>query len=97
MEPFTGKVSHRVRFDARYVVLAAGCMATPVLLQRSGNLANRSGQVGENLQFHPGVAVATATPGWNCRFSPTCPERFARFPLRCKRTGVAMQPAASTT
>jgi len=62
VEPFSGKVSHRVRFDARFVVLAAGCMATPVLLQRSGNLANRSGQVGENLQFHPGVAVAGIFP-----------------------------------
>ncbi len=57
VEPFTGKPGHRVRVDARQVVLAAGCMATPVLLQKSGNLANGSGQVGENLQFHPGVAV----------------------------------------
>jgi hypothetical protein len=37
-------------------------MATPVLLQRSGNLANRSGQVGENLQFHPGVAMLGVFP-----------------------------------
>ncbi|SVC58897.1 uncharacterized protein METZ01_LOCUS311751, partial [marine metagenome] len=44
------------------VVLAAGCMATPVLLQHSGNLANRSGEVGRNLQFHPGVAVAGVFP-----------------------------------
>jgi choline dehydrogenase-like flavoprotein len=46
--------------SAPRVVLAAGCMATPVLLHKSGNLANRSGQVGENLQFHPGVAVMGA-------------------------------------
>ncbi len=44
------------------VVLAAGCMATPVLLQRSGNLANASGQVGENLQFHPGTSVIGVFP-----------------------------------
>jgi choline dehydrogenase-like flavoprotein len=56
--PFTGRRSHRVRVDAKIVVLAAGCMATPVLLQRSGDLANRSGQVGRNLQFHPGTAAA---------------------------------------
>lgn len=62
VEPLTGRLSHRVRFDGRFVVLAAGCMATPVLLQRSGDLANRSGQVGENLQFHPGVAVAGVFP-----------------------------------
>ncbi len=62
VEPFTGRPSHRVRVNAKAVVLAAGCMATPVLLQRSGNLANRSGQVGENLQFHPGVAVMGVFP-----------------------------------
>ena len=58
VEPFVGKLSHRVRFDADIVVLAAGCVATPVLLQKSGGLANRSDQIGRNLQFHPGVAIA---------------------------------------
>jgi len=62
VEPFTGRRSHRFRIDARAVVLAAGCMATPVLLQKSGNLANGSGQVGRNLQFHPGVAVGGIFP-----------------------------------
>ncbi|MFQ5415599.1 MAG: GMC family oxidoreductase [Myxococcota bacterium] len=60
--PFTGKPSHRFRIDARVVVLAAGCMATPVILQKSGNLANRSKQVGANLQFHPGVAIMGIFP-----------------------------------
>ena len=55
--PFTGQPGFSFRVRARAVVLAAGCMATPVLLQRSGDLANRSGQVGRNLRFHPGVAV----------------------------------------
>jgi choline dehydrogenase-like flavoprotein len=58
--PFTGRGGPRFRVSAPRVVLAAGCMATPVLLHKSGNLANRSGQVGENLQFHPGVAVMGA-------------------------------------
>ena len=62
VEPFTGKRSYKLHFDAQLVVLAAGCMATPVLLQKSGNLANRSDQVGRNLQFHPGVAVAGVFP-----------------------------------
>ena len=62
VEPFTGKPSHSFRVDAKVVVLAAGCMATPVLLQKSGDLANRSGQVGENLQFHPGVAIMGIFP-----------------------------------
>ena len=62
VEPFTGKPSHRFRVNARVVVLAAGCMATPVILQKSGDLANRSRQVGENLQFHPGVAIMGIFP-----------------------------------
>jgi choline dehydrogenase-like flavoprotein len=57
VEPFTGRVTRRFEVRARRVVLAAGCMATPVLLQKSGGLANRSRQVGRNLRFHPGVAV----------------------------------------
>ena len=60
--PFSGAPSHRFRVDAKAVVLAAGCMATPVLLKKSGDLANRSRQVGENLQFHPGVAVMGVFP-----------------------------------
>ncbi len=68
VEPFSGRRSHRFRVDARFVVLAAGCMATPVLLQHSDGLANSSGQVGRNLQFHPGVAVAGIFP------EPTHPQ-----------------------
>jgi choline dehydrogenase-like flavoprotein len=60
--PFTGEPSHRFRVEARALVLAAGCMATPLLLQRSGDLANGSGQVGRNLQFHPGIAIMGIFP-----------------------------------
>jgi choline dehydrogenase-like flavoprotein len=64
--PFSGGSgrgrSHRFRIDAKAVVLAAGCTATPVLLKHSDNLANASGQVGENLQFHPGAAIAGIFP-----------------------------------
>jgi choline dehydrogenase-like flavoprotein len=60
--PFTGRAGHRFHVDARVVVLAAGCMATPVLLSQSGDLANRSGQVGRNLLFHPGVAMMGIFP-----------------------------------
>jgi choline dehydrogenase-like flavoprotein len=59
--PFTGRPGPRFRVRARVVVLAAGCMATPVLLEKSG-VANRSGQVGRNLQFHPGTAVMGIFP-----------------------------------
>jgi choline dehydrogenase-like flavoprotein len=60
--PFSGARSHRFRVDAKAVVLAAGCTATPVLLKHSEDLANASGQVGRNLQFHPGVAIAGLFP-----------------------------------
>jgi choline dehydrogenase-like flavoprotein len=62
VSPFEGKPSHAVHVRARRVVLSAGCMATPVLLQKSGELANGSGQVGANLQFHPGIAMVGVFP-----------------------------------
>jgi choline dehydrogenase-like flavoprotein len=62
VEPFSGRPGPRFRVEARAIVLAAGCLATPVLLQRSGDLANASGQVGRNLQFHPGTAVMGIFP-----------------------------------
>ena len=62
VEPFSLRPSHRFKVMAKQVVLAAGCMATPVLLQKSDDLANESGQVGQNLQFHPGVAVSGVFP-----------------------------------
>ncbi len=68
VRPFSGERSHEFRVQAKVVVLAAGCMATPVLLQRSGDFANGSGQVGENLQFHPGVAAMGVFP------DPTTPQ-----------------------
>ena len=66
--PFSARPGPRVRVDAKAVVLAAGCVATPVLLKHSGDLANGSGQVGRNLQFHPGVAVMGIFP------EPTSPQ-----------------------
>jgi len=64
--PFSGGSragrTHRFRIDAKAVVLAAGCTSTPVLLRQSGDLANLSRQVGRNLQFHPGVAIAGVFP-----------------------------------
>jgi choline dehydrogenase-like flavoprotein len=60
--PFGGGQSHRFRVHAKAVVLAAGCTATPVLLKHSDDLANASGEVGRNLQFHPGVAIAGIFP-----------------------------------
>jgi choline dehydrogenase-like flavoprotein len=52
-----GRQGVRLRVEAPVVVLAAGAIATPDLLLRS-QLANRSGQVGENLHLHPSVVSA---------------------------------------
>jgi choline dehydrogenase-like flavoprotein len=60
--PFTGAPGPSFRIEAKAVVLAAGVLATPLLLQRSGDLANASKQVGENLQFHPGTSVMGVFP-----------------------------------
>ena len=59
--PFSGRPGPAFEIRAKAVVLSAGCMATPLLLLASG-LANGSGQVGRNLQFHPGVAVMGVFP-----------------------------------
>ena len=61
VEPFTGRASHEARFDAKCVVLAAGCMQTPVIVQRSG-IGNRSGQVGNHLHAHPGLTIMGIYP-----------------------------------
>jgi choline dehydrogenase-like flavoprotein len=61
VEPFTGKPGHEVRIDADVVVLAAGCMATPIILLRS-EIANSSKMVGQDLRFHPGLAIMAMFP-----------------------------------
>ena len=54
VEPFTGRETFAVDILATTIVLAAGCMATPVILQRSG-LGGR--WCGQELQLHPGLAI----------------------------------------
>lgn len=61
IEPFTLKERGSVQIDAQAIVLAAGCMATPVILKRSG-LADSGGCVGQHLEFHPGLAVMAIYP-----------------------------------
>ena len=58
LDPETGAVQRDARFEirARTVVLAAGAVYTPALLQRQ-RLANSSGQAGRNLRIHPGCGV----------------------------------------
>jgi|GEM_PF-530997 len=54
-EPYTGRSTGSVRISARYTVLAAGVIATPVLCQKSGLTA---APIGSNLRLHPGTVVA---------------------------------------
>jgi choline dehydrogenase-like flavoprotein len=61
VEPFTGREGEHAEFDAELVVLAAGCMATPLILLRS-ELADSSGFVGRDLRFHPGLAIMAMFP-----------------------------------
>jgi choline dehydrogenase-like flavoprotein len=55
-DPASGKVKATLQVDAPIVVLAAGPIQTPLLLQKSG-LANSSGQVGKNFACHPTLSV----------------------------------------
>ncbi|MFZ5601902.1 MAG: FAD-dependent oxidoreductase, partial [Pseudomonadota bacterium] len=55
-DPRTGVKKADVSVKAKLVVLAAGAVQTPLLLQRS-NLANSSGQVGKNFACHPSTFV----------------------------------------
>ena len=57
LEPGTERPTYSLTVRARKaVVLAAGVMATPVLLLKN-RLANANGRVGRNLVFHPGVGM----------------------------------------
>lgn len=56
VEPMTNRETHGVRVYPKTVVLAAGCMQTPVILQKSLALTS-SEWVGKRLLLHPGLAV----------------------------------------
>lgn len=56
VKPFSLEATHAIEIKAKVIVLAAGCMATPLILLRSG-IGNSSGYVGRELQMHPGLAI----------------------------------------
>lgn len=56
IDPATGQRKATLSVKAARVVLAAGPVQTPLLLQASG-LANSSGQVGRNFACHPTLSV----------------------------------------
>ncbi len=53
----TDKKTHKMKVEARVVILAANAFYSPALLLRN-KLANSSGQVGKNLRIHPASRVA---------------------------------------
>jgi choline dehydrogenase-like flavoprotein len=61
IDPATGAKKADVQVDAPLVVMAAGPIQTPLILQKSG-LANSSGQVGKNFACHPTMSVTAEFP-----------------------------------
>jgi choline dehydrogenase-like flavoprotein len=61
IDPASGQKKADVQVNAPIVVLAAGPIQTPLLLQKSG-LANSSGQVGKNFACHPTLSVTAEFP-----------------------------------
>jgi len=59
--PFTGHEGFGFEVRAKRVVLAAGCMQTPVILQKS-KVATESGYAGRELMLHPGLAIMAVFP-----------------------------------
>ncbi|WP_238366142.1 FAD-dependent oxidoreductase [Mesobacterium pallidum] len=57
VNPDTGEKVADMTVMAPIVVLAAGPVQTPILLKRSGDLANSSGQVGRNFACHPTISL----------------------------------------
>lgn len=61
VDPVTGEKKADMQVKAKIVVLAAGAVQTPLLLQKSA-LANSSGQVGKNFACHPSLMVSAEYP-----------------------------------
>jgi len=57
IDPASGRRKATLHVDAPIVVLAAGPVQTPLLLQKS-DLANSSGQVGKNFACHPTMSLS---------------------------------------
>lgn len=56
IDPKTGQTKTEVQVKAPIVVLAAGPIYSPIILQQSG-ICNSSGQVGKNFACHPSMSV----------------------------------------
>src|SRR5690606_19189231 len=60
-DPVSGEVRARLKVDAKVVVLAAGAVQTPLILQRS-DLCNSSGLLGRNFACHPSTGLLARFP-----------------------------------
>ena len=56
IDPASSKVKARIQATAKQVIVAAGAIQSPLLLQRSG-LATSSAQLGKNFACHPSTMV----------------------------------------
>ncbi|MCC2636506.1 MAG: oxidoreductase family protein [Moraxellaceae bacterium] len=67
--------------DAQLVILAAGAVQTPLILQKSG-IGAQSGMVGRNLSVHPSVTVIGKFPepvyGWRGALTGVKVDQFRR-------------------
>jgi len=72
-DPATREPRARLTVRAKLVVLAAGAVHTPALLQRNA-LGNRSGELGRNLRIHPTASVSAVFDepvyGWRGTLQP---------------------------
>ena len=61
LDPSSGEPRAKLTVNARIVVVAAGAVHTPALLQKNA-IANRSGQLGRNLRIHPAAGIGAWMP-----------------------------------
>jgi choline dehydrogenase-like flavoprotein len=61
LDPSSGEPRARLTVNAKVVVVAAGAIHSPALLQANA-IGNRSGEVGRNLRIHPAAGIGAWMP-----------------------------------
>jgi choline dehydrogenase-like flavoprotein len=61
LDPATGEPKAKLTVRSKIVVVAAGAVHTPALLQANA-IGNRSGQLGRNLRIHPAAGIGAWMP-----------------------------------
>ncbi len=79
IDPDSNEIVAQMRIDAQVVVVAAGAVQTPLLLQRSG-LGQQSGALGHNLYLNPFISMIGRFPqpvyGWRGALSGVYVDQF---------------------